>query len=187
MNRADVTPALLRQLLSYDAGTGELYWLPRRPDVFSDGVRFTAEQNCRRWNAIWAGERALNANHAGYRCGEIFHLPFRAHRVGWAIHFQSWPAGEIDHIDGDRANNRIANMRDVAHFVNCRNAARRSDNISGVSGVRFQPASSRWKATIKGDGRTITLGTFDTKVEAIASRRSAELRLNYHPNHGRAA
>lgn len=105
---------------------------------------------------------------------------FFAHRLTWEIHFGKIPEGmEIDHIDGDKQNNRIENLRLVNRLGNARNLSRQRRNRTGVAGVIF--ANNRYRVTIGSH----YLGYFDTLDEAVSVRKNAEKLLNYHTNHGR--
>jgi hypothetical protein len=175
-----LTPELLAQLLSHDPKTGKLYWKSRSRDFFDcDGAY-------RRFHRCFAGKEAVNSvNSHGYLVGKVLRLPAAAHRVIWALEYGRWPDGQIDHIDGDRANNRISNLRDVSQAENTRNAARPHLNTTGRIGVSFKGAvragSKKWIAHIGSK----PIKSFHTFEEACAAREEAEQRLGYHPNHGR--
>lgn len=188
VSKANVpTPEMLRKLLEYNPATGGLTWRPRAPDLFEDGKQ-TAEHNCNRWNAVNAGKAAFTAdNGRGYLKGSIFGGKFRASRVIWAMEAGAWPTGHIDHINGVRTDNRIANLRDVSHSDNLRNQSRRKTNKSGVMGVHFSKHSGKWLAYIHANGKQIHLGLFTSKAAAIAARKAAEIKNGYHENHGRDA
>jgi len=98
--------------------------------------------------------------------------------------YGEFPAGFVDHINHDRCDNRISNLRVVAtKRENCRNQAKKQ-GLSGICGVLARP-SKRWQAQIKGDGKLVCLGTFDTKEEAAAARQAANEKYGYHKNHGK--
>ena len=82
---------------------------------------------------------------------------------------------------------RSANLRDVTNAENARNMAMSSLNSSGVSGVYLHRQTGKWCAQIRAFGKTIGLGLFSDKADAIIARKAAERVLNYHPNHGRSA
>lgn len=174
-------PEYLRSILSYDPDNGNLTWKPRPLD------HFVSQRGCSTWNTRFAGKPAFTALSAGYRIGAVDYQTLKAHRVAWAIYHGEWPEGQIDHIDGDRANNQMVNLRVVDHQENARNQQRRADNTSGVTGVSYAQKERRWYACIRKDGRTIPLGTFVSKELAIAARQAADQRLGFHPNHGRIA
>lgn len=178
------TPEVLRQLLRYDPETGTLYWLKRGPEWFSDCHKGRSALG--RWNSRFAGKPALNCVRRGLRHGSLLDKSVTAHKVVWAFVHGVWPTHEIDHINGDATDNRIANLRDVPHGENLRNMSLRSDNSSGFTGVTFFRSSQRWGAQVSINGTTKSLGTFKTRDEAIAARESANAELQFHLNHGRA-
>jgi hypothetical protein len=166
----------LRRLVRYDADTGKLTWLER-------GWDHCPRDGGKRWNGRYAGKEAFRVTPSGYRYGMIKRRMFRAHRVAWALHYGEWPDMEIDHINGDRADNRIANLRLVTRAENSRNQSSRKNSKSGIVGVC--QIRKKWRAFINLNGKPRHLGVFDTIEEAIAVRKAAERRAGYHPNHGR--
>lgn len=168
-----IRPHRLRELLKHEPKTGRLYWRIRPEGTVQ-------------WNAKHAGKEAFTARDSkGYHVGSILGKRYRAHRVIWAITHGSWPR-LVDHIDGDCANNRISNLRDVSQSENMRNAAMSSRNTSGQTGVCFDNSRSKWSASIRADGKKINLGRYDCKSGAILARKAAEAKYNFHENHGRA-
>jgi hypothetical protein len=95
-----------------------------------------------------------------------------------------WPNGQVDHINGDRSDNRICNLRIVDSQQNCRNQKLRKTNATGTMGVYFHKLTGKWTAQIMQSGKRIHLGLFDTKEGAISARKLAEVGYGYHPNHG---
>lgn len=179
---------ILRQILKYEPETGKLFWLERPAELFADTGSGGATGAASRWNGRNAGKEALvQKARGGYLSGTIFWRPRFAHQVAWALHYGEWPMNPIDHINGDRADNRIANLRCVSYTDNARNQRIPKNNTSGVMGVRFYTPLGRWLATIGVGGRKIHLGYFDNKESAIAARKEAETRYGFHPNHGRRA
>lgn len=110
-----------------------------------------------------------------------------AHVVAITLLNGRLPSGPIDHIDGDGTNNRATNLREVSHTENLRNQRLNARNSSGVMGVDFHAASSKWRARIIVDKKERHLGTFDTRDETVSARKSAETRFGFHENHGRTA
>lgn len=174
------TPDELRQLLRYEPETGKLYWLERPPEMFE------LERLGKAWNTRWAGKEGLaTRDRDGYLRGDILGGSFFAHRVAWALTHGDWPTEQIDHINGQRDDNRLANLRCVSHAENQRNRSRRRDNAAGRTGVYWYKAYAKWTAAIGVDGRLIFLGYFDRFEDAVAAREAAEIEHGYHPNHDR--
>lgn len=186
MGMKSVTPEILRQLLRYDPETGKLFWRERGPEWFTAG-KDSAAHNAAKWNARFAGREAINSagSSHGYLDGAILGIGVLAHRVAFAITHGRWPVG-VDHIDGDKRNNRLDNLREADQAENTLNCKIRSDNPSGAAGI-WQLKRGGWRARIKKAGTVTDLGQFDTKEAAVAARKDAELRLGFHANHGRHA
>jgi hypothetical protein len=110
---------------------------------------------------------------------------FYAHRIIFAWVHGHWPANQIDHIDGNKLNNRIENLREVSNAGNARNQKRRSTNTSGHTGIYWHNHANKWAAQITVDGRRMRLGYFHSKSDAIAVRKAAEVEHGFHENHGR--
>tara|TARA_R110000787_G_scaffold4219_1_gene16335 strand:+ start:9 stop:581 length:573 start_codon:yes stop_codon:yes gene_type:complete len=170
----------LASLISYDPMTGKLHWLDRPLGLFKTKRAFST------WNARYAGCEALTAlNGSGYLHGGILGQKHRAHRVIWALQTGDWPEEDIDHINGVRSDNSWSNLRAVSRSDNMRNAAMPCTNTSGHVGVHWCKPLSKWAAQIMDDGKSIHLGNFIEKADAIQARKSAENERGYHANHGR--
>jgi hypothetical protein len=179
------SPSVLRQLIDYDPETGALVWRVRDVSFFTDGKR-CAIHCMRLWNARCAGKPALRCKSSGgYFSGRILYRPCLAHRVGWAIYSGAWPENEIDHINGDRLDNRIANLRSATSQENNRNRAIGINNTSGAIGVYWNVSKSKWAAQIHINGKQKHIGHFKSKDEAIEARVKASAECGYHSNHGR--
>lgn len=176
---------MLNRLLDCNPDTGFLTWKKRTVDLF-DGGKYSAERDCARWNGQFAGKSALATdNGQGYKRGRIFSTTCLSHRVVWAMVHGEWPAGEIDHINGMRDDNRLVNLRAVTRAENMRNAAMPITNTSGVMGVSWYKPSQKWCAFINVKGKRKHLGYFTDKADAIAARAAAEAKYGFHENHGR--
>ena len=178
------TPEELRQLLDYNPETGEMFWKERPAAMFCD-VDKNRELIARAWNKRWVGKPAFTAINAGYLTGALFSANCRAHRVAWEIYHGEWPENQIDHINGDRSDNRISNLRHVTDAENKQNVKRRSDNTSGVTGIGNFGAG-KWRAQIMCAQIRHHIGIFHTFDEAVAARKKAETDMGFHKNHGRA-
>lgn len=141
-------------ILSYDSETGQLTYA-------------RSSSNGR----MKAGEVAGGVNRQGYRILNMLGRRFKAHRVAWLLHFGVWPTGEVDHINGARSDNRIANLRDCSKSSNQQNVWRpRADSTLGFRGVhKLGGRSKRYLARTYVDGKRIAIGHFDTAEEAGAA------------------
>lgn len=174
-----LTAAELQEYLLLDEETGRLFWRERPRKMFSSA------REAGRWNTRYARKEAFTSvQSSGYRSGSIWRVHYAAHRVVWAMVHGEWPVGQIDHIDGDRLNNRPGNLRDVTHRQNTMNRGIRRDNTTGVVGVVRHRRTGSYDASISDGGRKVHLGCFTNLDAAREARRQAEVELGYHPNHG---
>lgn len=179
------TPEQLRQLLRYEPETGKLFWRERGLEWFSDGAKAAVHAR-NMWNARWAEAEALTATTAnGYLHGNILGVKIMAHRACLTIINGEWPAGDVDHINGIRDDNRADNLRLATRTQNLRNAKKSAKNTSGHTGVYWSRDCQKWCVKIRHGGINHHLGVFATIDEAVAVRRAAETQHGYHPNHGR--
>lgn len=186
-------PELLRKLIEYNPDTGKLYWKERTPDLFTatHGKKMrTAEHSCKQWNQRYAGREAFTtvaATQHGALVGSLFSRLMLAHRVAFAVHHGRWPEAEVDHINGDRRDNRISNLREASRSDQVRNMPLSRVNKSGRVGVFWITRLSRWGASIQVRGVSHWLGYHDSFEAAVAAREAAEKEHGFHENHGRPA
>lgn len=156
----------VRSILSYN--DGRLFW------IVSPGF------------SIRSGSEAGGVSEKGYRKVRIGGKKFRSHRLVWLMKHDSWPNEEIDHINGDRLDNRIENLRDVSRHENQKNTKRFENNKSGFTGIYWVAKNSVWRASISEGKKLVHLGHFKCLAQAVRVRKEAERRNNYHANHGRS-
>lgn len=162
MNKQDnLTAERVRELFTYDPATG----------LFTRRVsrRATAK----------AGDIAGYVKPSGYRSIWIG-ANYMAHRLAWLYVYGKWPAGQIDHINRVRDDNRIANLRIVTHGQNMENRKVQRNNTSGYTGVYPDRGGRRWQARISSNGRWLYLGYFKTPELAHAAYCAAVARLHTH-------
>lgn len=156
MAKADLTAARLRELFQYSEDTGQFIRL--------------------------IGVRGMGG-HVGAICGSpdrkghiymcVAGARYAAHRLAWLYVKGVWPSDQIDHINGEKADNRICNLRLATTATNTQNQRRaRSDSLSGVLGVSAK--GNRFRAGIKIDGKQTFLGSFATSDEAHAAYLAAK-------------
>lgn len=158
-------PEEIADYLSYDAKTGSLTWI--KPSG----------------KKILTGSSAGTITLTGYRKVRFKGSSYFAHRVAWFLYYCNQPK-EIDHINHDRLDNRISNLREVSRKENLRNKGLTKINRSGTMGVRWDKDRNRWRSSIKIDGKLIHLGRYLKKIDAIAARKAAEIKYGFHENHG---
>lgn len=169
----------VREALNYNAESGVVSWNERRPLAhFSNRKR-----NASAFATQHGGRPAGSVNNHGYIIIKLGQQQFGAHRLAWVLANGRWPDGDIDHINGDRTDNRITNLREVSVFDNARNQKLPRTNKSGRMGVVAY--KGHWRAQIQVNGKVKTLGEFHSFEKACAVRAEAEHRFGYHPNHGR--
>jgi HNH endonuclease len=185
--RSEITPERLHQLLSLTGDHGRLVWKDRTPDLFKMSRREPSIM-CSIWNVRYANKEAFTCvGNNGYLQGRVFNMLFLAHRVVWALSYNAWPVQHIDHIDGNKTNNSISNLREVDDLENAKNQKRHIDNKSGVTGVCIDGRSGKWLAFISGSGRRKHIGLFINFDEAVEARKIAEKHYGFSSNHGRSA
>ena len=129
--------------------------------------------------------KAVNAG--GYVHVHFGNMYLYAHRIAWAIHTGNVDFGVIDHINGDKTNNKISNLRCVTETDSQQNRPKQKNNKSGCVGICWDKRHNKWRVQIGINGTNTRVGEFGDLFSAVSARRSAELRIGFHENHGRAA
>lgn len=146
--RHELTQDELKTLVTYNPETGEF-------------VRIA----CRFKKSV--GVKASSKSNKGYLQMSVKGENYNLHRLAWLYVHGSWPTKYIDHIDGNRENNRIANLREATNSQNQQNIRHaHSNNKSGYLGVTFAPKLGKWKARIKSKHMPTHIGYYATPEEA---------------------
>jgi hypothetical protein len=151
-----ITQSRLKQLVSYDRDTGFFYARTSR-------------------GGLQAGQQVGWLNGRGYNHIMLDGVAYRSCRLAWLYVHGSWPAGMIDHINGNRTDDRISNLRDCTNAENARNSKISKRNTSGVKGVAWHQGMGKWAASIRVDRKLLHLGYFVDIEDAARVRREAEL------------
>lgn len=120
----------------------------------------------------------------GYVRISIFGKIYQGHRLAWLYHYGEWPKDQIDHINHDRSDNRIENLREATNGTNRKNISLPCTNKSGVIGVHRHSQNDCWVAQIRVDGKTHHLGCYQHLDQAAYARKEAEIYYGFHINHG---
>jgi len=151
-----LTAESLRNVLSYSPETGEFIWLVNRGKVRAGTV---------------AGKHACN----GYWRIKLFGKDYPAHRLAWLYTYGEFPDGQVDHINLDKIDNRICNLRQASTAENQHNKTEQKNNTSGFKGVSRFARTGRWRAEIMINGTKRYLGSFGT-AEAAAEAYAGAAR-----------
>ena len=149
-----LSQAEAQRLLAYDPETGSLTW--RMPGLGRGAV----------------GRQAGSFSPGGYRDVHIHGRNYKVHRLIWLYVHGRWPTHEIDHKNGDRADNRLTNLREATRRQNTHNIRLRNDSRSGVKGVGWHAQAKKWQAKIRGTH----IGLFTDINEAAEAYRVAAER-----------
>jgi len=129
-------------------------------------------------------DKAGAINGKGYICVRLFNRKFMAHRIIWELHYGEIPKGfEIDHVDMNKANNLLGNLRLATRSQNMLNKKLNPRNTSGYRGVNWNKAAKKWQARIFVNTKPILLGHFDDVLEAAKAYDNA--LTTYKLEHGR--
>lgn len=152
-------------MLHYDSASGIFTWL------------VGGRPNCK------IGGRAGSVQNTKYRAISINCQSYLEHRLAWLYVHGEWPKHTIDHINGDRADNRLDNLRAATRSQNQHNRAKDKRNTSGHKGVHWSSQHQKWRARICVNRKTKCLGVFDdVQAAAQAYRRAAAM---YHAEYAR--
>lgn len=171
--------AVLRQLFDYNPATGHLVWREQPLSWFPDA------RAAKSWNRLCAGEIAGSRDPRGYVVIRIKQQRFYAHRIIWSLISGNEVTLDVDHINGDRSDNRASNLRQCSNEDNSKNSKLNANNTSGICGVTWDKKNNKWKAYGRSSGRMHNLGRFDTIEDAAKARKEFEANNGFFAGHGK--
>ena len=168
---AAISQEMLKERLHYDRETGVFTWL----DVEVNGYKVR-------------NKRAGCTNGRGYViigfsvAGKPYILT--AHRLAWLYEYGEFPSGSLDHINHDRTDNRMTNLRIATQRENLRNQSMYSNNTTAFNGVHLHKPSNKYQVRITVNNKQKHLGLYDNIEDAAKAAQEARAHYGYHENHG---
>jgi len=137
-------------------------------------IQYCAETGRFTWKSsiggVVAGQPAGCINSNGYMVVGFVGQKFRLHRLAWLLTHGCWPVGTIDHINCDRTDNRLCNLRDVSKKENCQNQRTPTKaNVSGFLGVYWSDRHGGFMAAVGVNGKKNRRGPYRTAERAYAA------------------
>ena len=158
MTKESLSHQDLLNLLFYNQDSGLFYWKESRKRVKCGDVAGGIKKN-------------------GYVYLMVNGRSYRAHRLAWFYIYGVFPVDQIDHINRNRQDNRIENLRLADSFVNARNKGVSKNNSSGFRGICWDSKNLKWKVKITVSGQDIAVGRFKEIQEAVLARKNAEIQF----------
>ena len=143
----DLTYEYVSSILNYDPNTGIL------TNKFNRGPRARAGQEA-------------GCSVGGYRKVVLAGKPRYSHRIAWLLYYGELPVGSLDHINLNRSDNRMSNLREANCLQNSHNTGLLSTNTSGYRGVSFNKKAKKYVAQIRINGIRQYIGSYNTALEA---------------------
>lgn len=159
MSKHTLSVERLKEVLNYDPVTGIFTYRIRRSNVS-------------------AGSPAGHMHNKGYHRISIDDKRHYASRLAWFYMTGEWPSEHIDHINGDRSDNRFENLRLATAGENQQNRSTPRNSTTGFLGVTWNKGMKKFQAQITSNWRHYRLGYFDTPEEAHAAYLAAKQRLH---------
>ena len=154
-----ITQKELKEILEYNENTGKFFW--KIKPMYNVNI----------------GDKAGN-NHNGYTRLTINGKKYLTHRLAWLYVYGEFPKGDLDHIDNDRGNCRINNLRIANKSTNGFNRKKQANNTSGIKGVIWSKASNKWMVKIGVNKKKLYFGVWNDLE--FAELVAQEARAKYH-------
>lgn len=158
----DLSLEIVKELFDYSPDTGLLTW--------------RVGGSPRKIGKVVGGRLDVH----GYRVCCVNYRAYKQHRVVWLWWYGKWPVDQIDHVNGDRSDNRIANLRQATNALNAQNkrTCQTNNTTTGLLGACLDRKAGKYKASIGTERKQVWLGYFDTKEEAHEAYLDAKRRLH---------
>lgn len=166
----ELTQEHVRELFNYNQETGVL---TRKASSNNQMIRVGDEVGCLRTD--------------GYREVKINGKSCKVHRIIFLWMTGEFPEVDIDHENRVRHDNKWKNLRSATRAENCQNQGVYKNNTSGHLGLSWNVRSEKWRVRLMVEGKSMHLGYFANKDDAIFCRKQANIKYNFHPNHGKSA
>lgn len=148
MSRKPLPLQGIEELLAYNPATGRITWINSSA---SDVAGCLDKRN-------------------GYTRIKVKGKLYAAHRIAWYLHTGQDPdLNDVDHINGDRNDNRACNLRLATRSENMKNTKKRKGSTSNYKGISWDSSRNKWRAEIRINGKNTRIGRFDTELEAHAA------------------
>lgn len=155
-----LTQAQLKELLNYDPATGAFTWVARlgsaRPNT----------------------PASAHVDQYGYKRLMVHGRPYAQHRLAWMYMTGEWPAQQVDHLNGNRGDNRWVNLREATDAQNRQNMAKKAGTRSRLQGVTWFPRDGKWRSRLTINYKSHFLGYHDTEEEAHQAYLKAKAKLH---------
>lgn len=162
----------------YDSDSGLMTW-KQKHGIGRDVIR---------WNAQFAGKQCGSVTNRGYMSITVAagkqHFRISVHRLAWLIVYGELPKTQIDHINRNRSDNRISNLRLSDPSANMRNRSKNKNNTSGVTGVSWNESRKIWESRVGACGKIKHLGYFKNFNDAVTSVKRFRAANDFSENHG---
>lgn len=158
--KKELTAERLREVLHYDENTGVFTWQTSNS------------------NRAPSGSKAGSLDSKGYARIRVDGQDYRAHRLAWLWVFGAWPQSLVDHINHEKTDNRICNLREATASQNQQNRRLSRNNTSGYTGVHWDRHNNKWGATIGHLNTQKNLGRFESIEAAIQAYIAAASALH---------
>jgi len=163
----------IHRKLKYDPITGKFTWKYVTPLTYGD-ICFNRQ----------FALKSIEHTSCPYLGMYILGRRIQAHRIAWFISYGEWPDLPIDHINRNKSDNALTNLRAVTLSVNQRNSTKNTKNTSGATGVRWHKPNRKWLASMRLLGKYKHLGYFEEFSDALHARKTAEHANGFTMSHG---